>query len=159
MAKTTKTHKTKQSEVKKKTKKTVKKTIQQISVKKKSGTPIRGKKKIVNQKHKTKVEKTRKTPITKKREIKEKAATVTSTKDTTVVEPTEPQGYKKIRVEIDKILGKQYLPPLVIDKILAKVYKDKNYKAKLKKIVEKAVEDYLAPIAQTRKSQQNCHNS
>jgi DNA-directed RNA polymerase subunit A" len=54
----------------------------------------------------------------------------------------EPKEYKRIQTEINKILKNQFLPISIIDGIAEYVTRDKKLETKLKNIVEKAHEEY-----------------
>jgi DNA-directed RNA polymerase subunit A" len=55
----------------------------------------------------------------------------------------EPKEYKMIRAEINKLLKNHFLPISIIDGIVERVARDKKLEAKLKHIVEKALEEYV----------------
>ena len=54
----------------------------------------------------------------------------------------EPKEYKTIRAEINKLRKNHFLPISIIDGIVERVARDKKLEAKLKYIVEKALEEY-----------------
>jgi DNA-directed RNA polymerase subunit A" len=54
----------------------------------------------------------------------------------------EPKEHKMIRAEINKLLKNHYLPISIIDGIIEHAAGDKKLEAKLKHIVEKALEEY-----------------
>ena len=54
----------------------------------------------------------------------------------------EPEEYKKIRLNINKILKDRFLPASVINKIVKRVAEDKKLESKLQSIVEKTLEEY-----------------
>jgi len=58
----------------------------------------------------------------------------------------EPAEIKKLRTDIEKILGERYLPCSVIDDIISKVAGKKELESKLKNIISRAREDYKKNI-------------
>ncbi|HIG99889.1 MAG TPA: DNA-directed RNA polymerase subunit A'' [Thermoplasmata archaeon] len=54
----------------------------------------------------------------------------------------EPKEYKTIRTEINKIMKNKYLPISIIDGIIERAARDKKIEAKIKNIIEKALEEY-----------------
>lgn len=101
-----------------------------------------------------KVEKTKeiKKPSTKeKKEIvkttKKKTAKKEELKEIKMIPPPpkekeEPEEYKKIREEINKILKDRFFPRHIIDSIIERIARDKTLESKIKKIVDKAFLEY-----------------
>jgi DNA-directed RNA polymerase subunit A" len=54
----------------------------------------------------------------------------------------EPKEYKTIRTEINKIMKNKFLPISIIDGIIERAARDKKIEAKIKNIIEKALEEY-----------------
>jgi DNA-directed RNA polymerase subunit A" len=134
----------------------VKKTGKKKSISHKT-IPPKSKKPAVKTKAAPVLKKTKekKSAVQKKKQVeKKKEATVIEKKiekkkepeRTFVPPPTkkeeEPKEYKPIRAEIQKILKNKFLPVSITDGIIERAAKDKKIKAKLKNIIEKALEEY-----------------
>lgn len=98
---------------------------------------------------KTKEKKQIKKKETKKevKKIKEKKQEKEIQEEITIMVPPpvkkdEPEEYKKLRNEINKILADRFLPGSIIDEIIVKVLNEKALEKKLKMIIEKAFEHY-----------------
>ncbi|RLF29422.1 MAG: DNA-directed RNA polymerase subunit A'' [Thermoplasmata archaeon] len=59
-----------------------------------------------------------------------------------LLDEKEPGEHKKIRQKINKILKNRFLPPAIIDKIIAKVAGDKRLEEKLEIIIDKTWAEY-----------------
>jgi DNA-directed RNA polymerase subunit A" len=57
-------------------------------------------------------------------------------------EPQEPEEHKKIRIEIEDIIGDKFLPVSIIEEIINNVLKDKELKSKLKNIISRSLNEY-----------------
>jgi DNA-directed RNA polymerase subunit A" len=106
--------------------------------KKEEKTPAKPKKE-----KKTELEKPKKTE-TKKR--KKKTTKKEEPEIITIVEPPkkkeEPAEFKKLRSEINKILGPKTLPTSIIDRIINFIIEEKKLQSKLKEIVNRTYDDY-----------------
>ena len=89
---------------------------------------------------KTKVKKETKKKEKKKKEDKKPKEIIKTVKPP--VRKEEPEEYKKIRRDIDKILKNKYLPLRIINDIIIKITKDKKLKTKLNEIISRAIEAY-----------------
>ena len=89
---------------------------------------------------KTKVKKEIKKKEKKKKEDKKPKEIIKTVKPP--VRKEEPEEYKKIRRDIDKILKNKYLPLRIINDIIIKITKDKKLKTKLNEIISRAIEAY-----------------
>jgi len=115
-------------------KKSVKKPVK-LKVEKKKTTPVKPVEKKKTKKEEKQVpEKTTKKVVEEVREIK-----MVPPPPKTDLEPAE---YKPVRHEIEKILKGQFLPPVVIEKIIKKTYQNKPLLAKLPLIIEKTLKEY-----------------
>ncbi len=139
---------------KKKIKKQIKKIpkkaipIKKISKKKK----LKGEKKKIIKTKPGKIEpkKIISKKISSRKKSKEEIKKVEKTKPIEDVEkkikieplPEEPEEYKIIRLEINKILNDKFLPLSVIDEIIVKVVNDKDLKSKIKDIISRALKEY-----------------
>ena len=152
--KTTKTEKPKKTPVKKKS--TIKKPITKKVKKKEEKTAG---KKVINKstrkKSVTKVKKTaqKKVKIKPKKEKQEKPKKKTKEEKKPkipeapkVVPPPkiieESKEHKKMRADIEKLIGNNHLPNHTISTIIDKVSGNKDLESKLKEIVSRAIEDY-----------------
>jgi DNA-directed RNA polymerase subunit A" len=120
----------------KKEDKKISKTVKKEKSEKPSTKKVSPKKKGTKKISKTKTEK----KTVKKPEKKKEAKVKKEVAPPKVVE--EPERYKKLRLEINKILNDRYLPHSIIDKIVTNVSGDKELKLKLKDIVSRALEEY-----------------
>jgi len=109
---------------------------------------------------KAKISKPKKKPthakgVSEKKKVKRKTQMVVAEKkiekkkepERTFVPPPkkteeEPKEFKAIRASIHKLLKKDFLPISIIDGIVERVAQDKKIEAKLKSIVQKALEEY-----------------
>ncbi len=106
------------------------------------------KKTVANKPVKTQAKKTPSKKIEKKvgkkEEIEKPAPVENKIKVPEVAE--EPAETKKLRADMEKILGERYLPRSVIDDIISKVAGRKELESKLKNILARALEDYKKNI-------------
>jgi DNA-directed RNA polymerase subunit A" len=98
--------------------------------------------KIPQQKKKLVEKKTKKEITTPKEKIEKKKEPERTFLPPPIKTVEEPKEYKMIRAEINKLLKNHFLPISIIDGIVELAAKDKKLEAKLKNIVEKALEEY-----------------
>ena len=134
---------TKDKRERKKTKKPIIGEPKKSSIKKKVSP-----KKKIEKEDKKKISKTETGKKPRKKEekkVKEETTVKTSKVKKEVISLEaidEPEEYKKIRSEINKILKDKFLPQSIVDKIITKVSGDKELKSKLQEILSRAIEEY-----------------
>lgn len=134
----------KKTPVKKPEKKITKKLPKTVASKKKPTAPV-VKTKTTAKKEKKKTVSAKKVEKPAKKTKGEKKPVVEEVPLTPVPPPKkeeEPQEYKAIRLEIEKMLKGRFLSSTIVDKIIQKVLKDKQLMSKLPLIIEKTMEEY-----------------
>ena len=94
------------------------------------------------EKKKSVEKKTKKEMIASKKKIEKKKEPERTFLPPPIKTVEEPKEYKMIRAEINKLLKNHFLPISIIDGIAERTARDKKLEAKLKYIVEKALEEY-----------------
>ncbi len=117
-----------------------KKTLAKKTTKKEEKTKKTVAKKPVKAETKKTTSKKTEKKTEKKEEAEKQAPVENKIKVPEVAE--EPSEIKKLRSEIEKILGERCLPRSVIDDIISRVAGKKELESKLKNIIARALEDY-----------------